>query len=108
MSVHAKMVYDENACVQSRVRPDYDRVVNVDEDGDEKITWEMVDYPKIQSSLGSFRLWSLDALMKAGINPDFPIKTGFNTRLDGFGEMSSAVERINAIVDEEINKDKVE
>ena len=108
MSVHAKMVYDESARVQSRVRPDFDRVVNVDEDGNEKITWEMVDYPKIQESLGSFQLWSLDALLKAGINPDFGIKTGFNTRLDGFGQMTSAVERINAIVDEEINKDKTE
>lgn len=97
---HSVLVYDKKARVQSRVRPDYDRVVNVDEDGTEHISYELVDYRKIQESNGSFVNWSLDALLKAGINPDFPIKTGFNTRLDGFGEMSAGAAAVGAALDE--------
>lgn len=101
---HAKVVYDKDFNSCSRVCPDYERVVNIDEDGIERISFELVDYKKIQQSNGSFLLWSLESLMKAGINPDFGIKTGFNTRLDGFGQMSSAVDRINAVLDEKDNE----
>lgn len=97
---HADLVYDKKACFQSRVRPDYDRVVNVDEDGTERISYELVDYRKIQESNGSFLNWSLDALLKAGINPDSAIKTGFNSRLDGFNEMSVAAAAVGAKLDE--------
>ena len=99
---HSKIVYDKkfNSC--SRVRPDYERVVNLDEDGNEHISFQLVDYKKLQDSLGSFNLWSLDALVKAGINPDFGIKTGFNTRLEGFDIMTGAVAAINAELDKNV------
>lgn len=70
-----------NQC--SPVREDYARVVNHDEDGNEFVTFSQVDYPTIQKSHGSVRDWSLEALLKAGINPDFSIHTGNPTRLEG-------------------------
>lgn len=68
---------------QSPVQDDYNRVVNYDEDGNEYITYEKVDYPTLQESLGSWMDWSLTNLLKAGIDPAFPIHTGLNTRLEG-------------------------
>ena len=82
---HSRLVYDKNAVCQSRVCDDFQRVVNVDEKGDEHITFVKVDYKKIQESLGDFMKWSLKSLVLAGIDPDFGIKTGLNTRLDGIG-----------------------
>lgn len=102
---HLNLVYDVKADCQSRVCPDFDRVVNVDENGDEHVVYQQVDYQKIQSSLGSFLQWSLKSLMSAGIDPNFGIKTGFNTRLDGFGSVESAIQRVTAIVEEENNKE---
>ena len=52
-----------NQC--SPVQPDYVRVVNYDEDGEEFITFEPVDYPELQRSLGSVEDWSLNALLQA-------------------------------------------
>lgn len=98
---HAKLVYDKKAVCQSRVCPDYQRTVNVDEKGDEHITFDKVDYSKIQESLGSSDNWSLRSLIAAGIDPDFGIKTGFNTRLEGSGVVASAISKINEVVDVE-------
>lgn len=101
---HAKLVYDKKAVCQSRVCDDYERVVNVDEKGDEHITFEKVDYRKLQESLGSCDKWSLRSLVAAGIDPDFGIKTGFNTRLDGVSAVGAAIEQINAVVESENKK----
>lgn len=105
---HSKVVYDKNFNSCSRVRPDYERVVNIDEDGIEHISFELVDYKKLQDSFGSYNLWSLESLKKAGINPDFGIKTGFNTRLDGFDTMNGAVAAINAELDKNVESENVE
>lgn len=70
-----------NQC--SPVREDYARVVNYDEDGNEIVTFKLVDYPSIQESHGKVSDWSLEALLKAGVNPNFPIHTGNPTRLEG-------------------------
>ena len=98
---HIDIVYDKDARVQSRVCPDFERIVNVDEDGVEKISWQLVDYRKIQDSLGVFDNWSLRSLVDAGIDPRFGIRTGFNTRLEGDSVVASAVASINEIVDSE-------
>ena len=79
--------YDLNQC--SPVRDDFDRIVNIDDEGNEFITYEKVDYPKFQKSLGSFADWSLNALLKAGINPNFPIHTSNPTRLDGLDALTA-------------------
>ena len=101
---HSKRVYDETAVCQSRVCPDFARVVNQDEKGEDYITFEKIDYPKYQASLGSFGDWSLNSLISAGINPDFGIKTGFNTRLDGVAVLGSAIGQINDVVNSETEK----
>ena len=90
---HSKLVYAFDAVCESPVAPDYERVVNVDEKGVDHITYEKTDYRKIQESLGTFDMWSLSYLMKAGIDPDFGIRTGFNTRLGG----------LNALITKSIN-----
>lgn len=95
---HARLVYDKKAVCQSRVCPDYQRTVNVDEKGDEHITFDKVDYPKIQESFGSFDNWSLRSLVAAGIDPDFGIRTGFGTRLEGVAAVEGAVKQINDVV----------
>lgn len=98
---HSRLVYDKESVCQSRVCPDYQRTVNFDEKGEEYITFEKVDYPKIQESLGSFENWSLRSLIAAGIDPDFGIKTGFNTRLEGASVVEASVRKINEVVDSE-------
>ena len=97
---HSRLVFDKNAVCQSRVCDDFQRVVNYDEKGNEHITFEKVDYRKLQDSLGSFDLWSLKSLISAGIDPSFGIKTGFNTRLDGLGIVESAIDQIDNVVNE--------
>lgn len=80
--------YELDQC--SPVKDDLMRKVNFDEDGNEFITYSKVDYPKLQTSLGSVTDWSLDALLKAGINPDFPIHTGIGTRIEGIETIAQA------------------
>lgn len=98
---HSRLVYDKYAVCQSRVCDDFQRTVNVDEKGDERITFEKVDYKRLQDSLGDFTKWSLKSLVAAGIDPDFGIKTGFGTRLECVGVVDSAVKQINEVVDSE-------
>lgn len=96
--------YANGASQCSPVQKDYQRVVNYDDEGNEFITYVEVDYPALQESHGTVEMWSLDALMKAGINPDFGIHTGFNTRLEGVGvidDASAYVEQMFADADAE-------
>lgn len=101
---HAKLVYDKNADCQSRVCDDFERVVNVDEKGDEHITFEKVDYRKIQDSLGSCDKWSLKSLVAAGIDPNFGIRTGFGTRLEAASAIGAAAAEIIGVVESENKK----
>lgn len=89
----------------SPVQKDYDRKVNYDEDGNEFITWEEVDYPKLIRSLGSVSDWSLNSLLKAGINPNFSISTGNPTRLEGLGVIDGAQAYVDALFAENENKE---
>lgn len=85
-----KKYFDKNVNQSSPVQKDYDRKVNYDEDGNEFLSWVEVDYQKIQDSNGSVLDWRLDKLLAAGINPNFPIATGINTRLEGIGVVDDA------------------
>lgn len=100
-----KCYFDKSVNQASRVCDDFVRKVNYDEKGNEFITWEKFDYPTFQKSNGSALDWSLDALLKVGINPDFGIRTGFNSRLDGLDELSSAADKINALLDSDFPAD---
>lgn len=88
--------FDESVNQSSPIQKDYKRVVNYDKDGNEIITYEEVDYPSLQESLGLVSDWSLDSLLKAGINPQFAIHTGNPTRLEGIDYVNEA----SALADE--------
>ena len=75
--------FNKSVPVSSPVQKDYNRVVNYDEDGNEFITYEEFDYPSFQQSNGTVDLWELNTLLAAGVSPNFPIRTGNNTRLEG-------------------------
>lgn len=65
-----------------------------------------VDYPKVIESHGSVSDWSLESLMKAGINPNFGIHTATSSsRID---EASASVESLNFVVDNILNSNKSE
>lgn len=82
----------------SPVQVDYVQVENVDEDGNVFATREKIDYEKFQSSLGSVKDWSLTSLMKAGIDPNFPIHTGNTTRLAVAADMADWSAQADAIL----------
>lgn len=65
------------------------RVVDHDEDGNEYVSYVPFDSAAFQKSLGSVTDWSLDSLIKAGIDPKFNIHTSNPTSLEGTGSISS-------------------
>lgn len=83
----------------SPVQVDYWRKVDYDEEGNEIITWPEVDYSQLQQSLGIVGDWSLTNLLKAGINPDFPIHTGLPTRLEGVNMVNNIEQNIDSLFD---------
>lgn len=98
-----KKLFDKSVNQASPVQPDYTRVVRFDEDGNEIVSYEKTDYPSIQASHGFVTDWSLDALLKAGINPNFGIHTGLTTRIEGVGvvvEASAVADKILSGSDE--------
>lgn len=101
MSVLKK--YFNKKSYASPVMDDYEMVIRHDEDGNEFVSYEKVDYPALVASRGTVDVWSLNALLKAGINPDFPIHTGNPTRLEGIGALNDAVATLDAIIAEENN-----
>lgn len=103
-----KKYFDKNLNQSSPVQVDYERVVKHDEDGNEFITYVPVDYKKIVASHGKVSDWSLENLLKAGINPDFPIHTGINTRLDGIDQIRDAEAWVDALLSETGSKEDIQ
>lgn len=93
-----RKLFDPSVNQASPYVEDVQRVVLRDENGNEKVTFKSVDYPKLQKSNGKVQAWSLNALLKAGINPDFPIHTGNNTRLEGVNVVNSALETADSLL----------
>lgn len=77
---------------------DVERVVKFGKNGEEIVTYEPVDNKKILEENGSFVNWSLTNLMKAGINPDFPIHTSSTSRLDVNDDVQSAIDEVDALL----------
>lgn len=92
-----------NQCSPSR--GDVQRVVNYDEDGNEYITYEPIDYPALLASRGSVSDWSLDSLLKAGIDPKFGVHTGLNTRLEGVSIVDSFAAAADTMLSQIENED---
>lgn len=93
-----KAYFDETVNQYSPSRGDDQRVVNYDEEGNEFITYEPIDYPALVASRGTVSDWSLDALLKAGVDPKFPIHTGLNTRLQGVDVVNSFEDKADEIL----------
>ena len=87
-----------NQC--SRVCEDLIRVVKHDEKGGEYVTWEPFDSAEYQKSLGPVENWSLNSLLKAGIDPNFGIRTGYNTRLEGIDDVNAMASVADSILAE--------
>lgn len=100
-----KHYFDKDIDQRSPVQKDYARVAKHDDNGNEYITFEEIDYAKLQSSLGTVDMWSLNALLKAGINPDFPIHTGNPTRLEGIDVITQAEAMVDEILNETNNNE---
>lgn len=88
MSVLRKY-YDKKVNGASPVVGDLERVVRYDEDGGEIVEWLPVDYAKIVKDNGTASMWSLKSLLSAGINPNFSIHTGSNSRIEGLDSVSA-------------------
>lgn len=96
MSVLQKY-FDRKLNQSSPVQKDYRRVVKLDENGCEHISFVEIDYPSLQKSLGFADDWSLQNLVKAGIDPAFHIATSFSTRLEAQNYLNGLSETIDTL-----------
>lgn len=94
--------FDSSVNQFSPSRTDVVRVVKYDSKGEEHVSYEDFDSLSYQKSLGTLFDWDLSNLLKAGINPNFPIHTGYNTRLAGIDDLA----RISAFVDNLFESDE--
>ena len=97
-----KLLYDKNVNCYSPLVDDYEPVVKCDKNGNEMIAYQLVDYSKVLQSNGTVDMWSLKSLLASGINPNFSVHTGYNTRLDGVNDINEVVSMIDQI---DLNKD---
>ena len=104
-----EMYFDDTVNQLSPVEIDYVRKVEHDEKSGEYIVYEPFDYADYQKSLGPVQNWSLEALLRAGIDPSFAIHTGNPTRLEGISTIEGAAAIADELVAEiENNKTKTE
>lgn len=89
---------------RSPIQVDLQRKSVVDKEGNELITFEPIDYSKLIKSNGSVSDWSLNALLAAGIDPNFPIHTGLNTRIEGVSVIKDASDMLDVILASEKDK----
>ena len=92
-----KAYFDGSVNQCSPSRGDVQRVVNFDEDGNEFISYEPIDYPTLVASRGCVSDWSLNSLLSAGIDPKFNIHTGLNTRLEGASIVNDMAAQADAL-----------
>lgn len=78
---------------------EYNAVARCDEDGKQEIVFEKADLPSIVKSHGDSEDWTLNRLLKAGINPDFPIHTSAPSRLENASEILEVEKEVNALFD---------
>lgn len=84
----------------SPVIPEYVPVKKIDEDGMEYYAFTLADNKSVIASLGTADQWSLNALLKAGINPQsMSIHTSYATRLEGVGDIQEIEQSVNDFFD---------
>lgn len=82
-------------------------VIKKDKNGNSIKIFEPIDYKKIVEDNGTVDMWSLDSLLAAGINPDFPIHTGYNTRLEGISDLDSITDSVDEFLASQNNNEEV-
>lgn len=85
--------FDPSVNQASPLVTDYVRTVHHDEKGGEYVTYDKFDSAAYQKELGPVENWSLDSLIKAGIDPRFGIHTTSPSRLEGAAVMNDFVEQ---------------
>lgn len=94
MSVLKKLFNKEVDCC-SPLRVCFEQKIDYDMDLNPVITYCKVDASKIIEANGKASDWQLSVLLKAGINPSFPIHTSMNSRLEGIGQLTSIVNDVD-------------
>lgn len=69
-------------------------------DGVDIPIFKEVDYSSVTAKLGSVDDWQLNKLLRAGVDPKFPIHTGLPTRLEGANTVQEAVKMADEILSE--------
>lgn len=87
-------LFNYSGAFKSPVIDDFERVEKRSDDSVD-VVYQKVDYPSVQQSHGKVTDWSLNSLLKAGVNPQFSIHTGFGTRLEGVSEL----QKLSAVAD---------
>lgn len=91
-----EVLFDSSVPVYSPVVGDLERVVSHDEEGREIVSFRPVDYAELNKMLGFVEVWSLEAMVKAGINPAFPVHTSNSvSRLEGVGTLEGVAAQVN-------------
>lgn len=90
--------FDKSINQNSPCHDDYLRVSKFDEDGREIVSYQKADYSDLISSHGSVSDWSLDNLLKAGINPNFSIHTTANSRIESDADVKDVVAEVEAAI----------
>ena len=88
--------FDPKVDQRSPVGDDFIRTIKYDDDGNEIIAFEKVDYRSLIESNGSCENWSLKSLLKAGVDPSFPIHTGYNTGMERESVIENAASAIES------------
>lgn len=73
----------------------FEQKIDYDKDLNPVISYCKVDAQKIIDSNGKDSDWSLSVLLKAGINPSFPIHTSMNSRLECVGILGDITSQVD-------------
>ena len=99
------LLFDTSVEPFSPVFGDVERKVSYDEEGKEIISFVPVDYEKLNAERGPVENWNLDALLKAGIDPSFPIHTGSAvSRFEGVNDINNAALEVEKLFADENSK----
>ncbi|QCS36012.1 hypothetical protein [Capybara microvirus Cap1_SP_87] len=97
-----KLLYLENPRYASPIIPDQVMEKEYTEDGNVVQVWKVKsNYEDLIELHGDANNWSIDALMKAGIDPaSTSINTGKNSRLDGYNDLGKFIDGFEVLTDE--------
>lgn len=99
-----KTHYDYSIDGASPTCGDVERIVKKDEKGQEVISFVGVNYKELEKSRPTVDYYDLESMIKAGIDPKTPIRTGLNSRIEG----AAAVEEMASQINKELDNEKTE